>query len=240
MPVPTAPPASTAASPARPEVAAGRRPSSAAISSVTTSASDVAPPVCPLGKARPSPRPIVRSTTGLPKVVSSPVSPGPPSASAAIRNRRRTRQSSASATAAVATNAGFPNTTTSDASRCPGSASTARSRCPSTRPGASSPAYRTPRTPGTPGRVPATGDREGPGGEPGDHGRGSAQLGGKQGRTAARHRTDGTNARVLPDPDDSHPRKWGETTLGDPPLDPAITHVNDGDRFRNDIGGSID
>ena len=47
--------------------------------------------MCPLGKANDSSRPIVRSTTGLPNVVTSPVSPGPATASSAARGLRARR-----------------------------------------------------------------------------------------------------------------------------------------------------
>ena len=62
----------------------GPQPERGATSSATTSASDVAPPVCPLGNARSPSWPIVRSTTGLPKRRDQPGEPG-----ARDRQRRR-------------------------------------------------------------------------------------------------------------------------------------------------------
>ena len=59
------------------------------------------PPVWPLGNARASSWPMVRSTTGFPNVVISPVSPGPPTANTAARGAPVTRQTTASRPAAT-------------------------------------------------------------------------------------------------------------------------------------------
>ena len=142
MPVPTAPPTTTALAAANTAVPRARRPNAAASSRAHTRISDVAPPVCPLGNARVSSRPMVRSTTGFPNVVISPVSPGPPTASTAARGAPVTRQTRASRAAETVTTGGAPSTVTARTNPSPaaGSASTARSRWPSTWPAVWSPA----------------------------------------------------------------------------------------------------